>query len=152
MDHCGPRAGWASGMSVDHCDPRAGLASGMSVDHCGFGAGLAVFFDSADLTCWLSMESQIWEVTQRPQDISRNKCQKRAQATQRQVLQDVLPSLGSALKTCWHQSSLGQFVPALCKRFMRFLWEQSWRVLEGTVELAEMFSKAVHGYLMNLSA
>lgn len=28
---------------------------------------------------------------------------------------------------------------------MRFLWEQSWKVLEGSVELAEMYSKAVRG-------
>lgn len=26
---------------------------------------------------------------------------------------------------------------------MRFLWEQSWKVLDGTVELAEMYSKAI---------
>lgn len=26
---------------------------------------------------------------------------------------------------------------------MRFLWEQNWKVLEGTVELAEMYSKDV---------
>lgn len=31
---------------------------------------------------------------------------------------------------------------------MCFLWEQSWKVLEGTVELAEMYSKAVHSYLL----
>lgn len=31
---------------------------------------------------------------------------------------------------------------------MHFLWEQSWKVLEGTVELAEMYSKAIHGYLL----
>lgn len=52
--------------------------------------------------------SQICEVIQRPQNISRKKYQKRAQATQCQVPQDVLLSLGSALKTCWQHSGPGQ--------------------------------------------